>query len=72
MSGVFPIDETGANLCHQRVEGSRRVEIQHPRAGEIRFIRLSRFGCGANPGRAENAEARYGGQRAEEEMPKYI
>jgi hypothetical protein len=67
VGGVFPIDETGSNLGHQRVEGSRCLEIQHPGAGEIRSVRLSRFGCGANPRRA--AEARYGSQRAEKEMP---
>jgi hypothetical protein len=68
VGGVFSIDETGSNLGHQRVEGSRCLEIQHPGAGEIRFIRLGRFGCRANPRRAENAAARHGGERAEKEI----
>jgi hypothetical protein len=36
-------------------------KVQHPGAAEIRFVRLIRLGCGGSLGRAENTEAREGG-----------
>ena len=65
--GEFSLMEGGPDLLHQGLKRSRPFALQYPAAGEIRFVRVMRLGCGVSLGRAENTQPHESGKRAEQE-----